>query len=69
MAQEEPEQVRGLPSGNRLCRGCQRFIGGLDPARFEILERAGQVVIYPGAGRQVVHVAFHHRFLDPGAGA
>src|SRR5882762_2343813 len=69
MAQEEPEQVPGLPSGNRLRRGCQRFIGGLDPARFEILERAGQVVIYPRAGRQVVHVAFHHRFLDPGAGA
>src|SRR5216110_1855047 len=69
MAQEEPEQVPGLPSGNRLCRGCQRFIGGLDPARFEILERAGQVVIYPRAGRQVVHVAFHHRFLDSGAGA
>src|SRR5438445_2379738 len=67
MAQEEPEQVPGLPSGNRLCRGCQRFIGGLDPARFEILERAGQVVIYPDAGRQVVHVAFYHRFLDPGA--
>src|SRR6266513_1699843 len=33
MAQEEPEQVPGLPSGNRLCRGCQRCIGGLDPAR------------------------------------
>jgi len=26
-------------------RGRQRFIGGLDPARFEILKRAGQVVI------------------------
>src|SRR2546423_15411732 len=28
MAQEEPEQVPGLASCNRLCRGCQRFIGG-----------------------------------------
>src|SRR6267143_2253814 len=55
--------------GGKLARGRQRFIGGLDPARFEIQERAGQVVIYPRAGRQVVHVAFHHRFLDPGAGA
>src|SRR2546426_7253791 len=69
MAQEEPEQVPGLPSGNRLCRGCQRFIGGLDPAPFAILERAGPVVIYPGAGRQIVHVAFPHPFVAPPAAA
>src|SRR5438046_5727127 len=43
MAQEEPEQVPGLPSGNRLCRGCQRFIRGLAPARLEFLDRAGPV--------------------------
>src|SRR5437870_6633401 len=59
MAQEEPEQVPGLPSGNRLCRGCQRFIGGLDPAPLEILERARPAVIYPRAGRHAVHRAFH----------
>src|SRR3989441_5448281 len=53
MAQEEPEQVPGLPSGTRLCRGCQRFIGGLNPARLEILERAGQVVIYRSEERRV----------------
>src|SRR5258706_11616883 len=48
MAQEEPEQVPGLPSGNRLCRGCQRFIGGLYPAPLPILERPPPGVPYPG---------------------
>src|SRR5947208_14510563 len=43
MAQEEPEQVPGLPSGNRLCRGCQRFIDRPAPPRFELLDRARQL--------------------------
>src|SRR3989442_13755881 len=57
MAQEEPEQVPGLPSGNRLCRGCQRFIGGLHPAPLEIPETARQLVPYPCAGRQGRHTS------------
>src|SRR2546427_4521930 len=51
MAQEEPEQVPGLPSGNRLCRGCQRFIGGPHPAPLQDLESARPGGLYPGAGR------------------
>src|SRR2546428_6138813 len=58
MAQEEPEQVSGLPSGNRLCRGCQRFIGGLRPPPPPILERARPGVHLPCARRQRVTRAF-----------
>src|SRR3989449_11451825 len=68
MAQEEPEQVPGLPSGNRLCRGCQRFIGGLDPAPLPILGRARPGVIYPGARRPNVHAAFPPPLLRPPSG-
>src|SRR2546428_7793363 len=49
MAQEEPEQVPGLPSGNRLCRGCQRFIGGPHPAPLQVLGPAAPVAIDPCA--------------------
>src|SRR3989442_12750190 len=60
MAQEEPEQVPELPSGNRLCRGCQRFIGGGDPAPLPILESARPGVIFPRAGWQIATAAFPH---------
>src|SRR5258706_9871310 len=69
MAQEEPEQVPGLPSGNRLCRGCQRFIGGLDPAPLSILERAGPGGLHPRARRQVAHPAFPPPLPPPRARA
>src|SRR2546428_7976526 len=65
MAQEEPEQVPGLPSGNRLCRGCQRFIGGLDPPPFSILGRARPVVLYPRPARHLVDNAFPLRLSAP----
>src|SRR6266849_1768193 len=66
MAQDKAEQVGGFPHRDG-CRGRRnRRIRGLDPARLQVLEHAGQIVTQLGTGRQVVHVAFHHRFLDPG---
>src|SRR2546423_5705083 len=52
MAQEEPEQVPGLPSGNRLCRGCQRFIGGRPPPPPPIPQPAAPARTHPSPGRQ-----------------
>src|SRR3989440_8053206 len=65
MAQEQPEQVPGLPSGNRLCRGCQRFIGGVRPAPLQIPARGGPVRLYPGARPQKVNLAFPPPLLHP----
>src|SRR3989449_9393437 len=47
MAQGEPEQVPGLPSGNRLCRGCQLLIGGAGPSPLAALCAAGPVAPSP----------------------
>src|SRR5260221_5299182 len=58
MAQEEPEQVPGLPSGNRLCRGCQRFIGGPHPAPLRVSRRTGPAVRHPCSGWSIGSVAF-----------
>src|SRR2546428_12583952 len=67
MAQEEPEQVSGLPSGNRLCRGCQRFIGGAAPAPLQRLGRAAPGGRYPRARRPDGHAAFPPPLLPPRA--
>ena len=69
MAQEQPEQVRGLARRDG-CRGpCDGRIGGLDPARLQLLEHTGHIATRPGAGRQVEHIALDDRFLDSGPGA
>ena len=69
MAQEQAEQVAGLPRRDRACVRCDRFIRGLDAACFQVPECAGQVFIELRTGRQVVHVAFDHGLLDTATGA
>ena len=56
VAQEETEQVGGLPRGDGRRGSRNRRIRGVDPARFQVPEQARQLVT-------------HLRFLDPGAGA
>jgi len=68
MAQEEPQQVPGLPrrDGWRFSR--VRRLRGFRPARLQVPEGAGQIVTHCGTGRQVVHVAFDHCFLHTRSG-
>src|SRR2546427_8156057 len=41
VAEEDLKQLRGLPGGDRLRRARKRCVGGLDPARLQIPQRAG----------------------------
>ena len=63
VADEQLEQVLGFARLHRCRLRYERGVRRLDPACFEVVEQIGDITGDRSAGRQIVHVAFHHGLL------